>query len=142
MEYIIWTMIFLMLCTISDLRSRTVNIIICIGNTVAAILVHIFCGSEDIVGLMFGVTIGCSFIALALLTREKIGIGDGFVILTVGTINANLLFVTSIIWSFLLSFVVSVVIIIIKKYDLKEEIPFVPYLLIGYTVAVVMKMMV
>ena len=77
--YWIWIMIFLCICTFTDIKKRNVCGWLCILNILAAIMLHtIF---RDISGksLIEGAIIGGIFLIISVVTREKIGYGDSLV---------------------------------------------------------------
>lgn len=84
--YWIWIMIFLCICTFTDIKKRSVCGWLCILNIAAAIMLHtIF---RDISGksLIEGAIIGGIFLIISVVTREKIGYGDSLVFLAIGLI--------------------------------------------------------
>ena len=76
---------------------------------------------------------GMLLLVVAKATREKIGMGDGWVILILG----NFLSVVEILYVFqtalLVIIVISIVLLCGKKIDRKYEIPFLPFLWAAYT---------
>ena len=126
--YWIWIMIFLCICTFTD-----INVCgwLCILNIVAAIMLHtIF---RDISGkfLIEGAIIGGIFLIISVVTREKIGYGDSLVFLAIGLIMGGERCFVIIFWSFLLCSIFSLVAIILKKTTFKSTVAFMPFVLAG-----------
>lgn len=129
--YWIWIMIFLCICTFTDIKKRNVCGWLCILNIVAAIMLHtIF---RDISGksLIEGAIIGGIFLIISVVTREKIGYGDSLVFLTIGLIMGGEKCFVIILWSFLLCSIFSLVAIILKKTTFKSTVAFMPFVLAG-----------
>lgn len=124
--YWIWIMIFLCICTFTDIKKRNVCGWLCILNIVAAIMLHtIF---RDISGksLIEGAIIGGIFLIISVVTREKIGYGDSLVFLAIGLIMGGEKCFVIILWSFLLCSIFSLVAIILRKQHLKVPLPLCP----------------
>ena len=125
--YWIWIMIFLCICTFTDIKKRNVCGWLCILNIVAAIMLHtIF---RDISGksLIEGAIIGGIFLIISVVTREKIGYGDSLVFLAIGLImGGEKCFVI-----ILLCSIFSLVAIILKKTTFKSTVAFMPFVLAG-----------
>ena len=65
---------------------------------------------------------------------ERIGIGDGVVLLLMGTWAGGVLTITCCVTAVFLAGMVGVYLIVVKKKSGKETIPFVPFLLISYLI--------
>lgn len=81
-----------------------------------------------------GMSIGGCILALAILSKEKIGVGDGLVIICLGFfLGASktvwLLFYASVIMT-----TVSFILIIFKKKNVKNTLPFIPAILLGFLI--------
>ena len=79
-----------------------------------------------------GIAIGLAMLAFSIISKEKLGKGDAYVILISG-LYLGFVDLLSLLW---ISFVYATIagIIIIRKYDnsTSHEIPFIPFLLAGY----------
>ena len=77
--------------------------------------------------------IGYEFIRdTAKLSKESIGYGDAFMLIAIGTFCpiTELLFL--LLCGFLMAGIVSILLLVLKKRNKKEEIPLIPFLLGGY----------
>ena len=124
--YWIWIMIFLCICTFTDIKKRNVCGWLCIVNIVAAIFRNISGKS-----LIEGAIIGGIFLIISVVTREKIGYGDSLVFLAIGLIIGGEKCFVIIFWSFLLCSIFSLVAIILKKTTFKSTVAFMPFVLAG-----------
>ena len=124
--YWIWIMIFLCICTFTDIKKRNVCGWLCILNIVAAIMLHTIFRNISGKSLIEGI-----FLIISVVTREKIGYGDSLVFLAIGLIIGGEKCVVIIFWSFLLCSIFSLVTIILKKTTFKSTVAFMPFVLAG-----------
>lgn len=95
------------------------------------IFVQIFGIDGGIISHLIRLIPGAIFIIFSFVSKESIGMGDGIVILALGTLlgmekTFKLLFFASCFASLF-----SVVLILLKKADRKSRIPFIPFILMG-----------
>lgn len=81
---------------------------------------------------LFGATLGISFIFMSIFLRIQIGIGDGILITILGIGLGFFEIFTVVLYALVFAVVVGIVIIKLKNKDRKYEIPFVPFLFLGY----------
>ena len=123
-----------------DIRTKQVRLIEIIIFGIIGLVINWIWHPNSIASLLGGIGIGIFSIALSVATKEKIGLGDAYIILVTGIYigfmnTAILLWMSSI-------FATIYGIIAIRKYDNKDiEIPFVPFLLLGYLVMFVVGVM-
>ena len=126
------------LTAFDDLKERQVRVIEIIIFGIIGIFINIFGKSHSIESVIGGVMVGGLVLIFSYLSNEKIGKGDAFLIMVTGLYlgfreTLTLLWISSI-----LAAVIGT--IIVKKYKAKEdmELPFVPFLLIGYLLIVLL----
>ena len=75
---------------------------------------------------------GILCLLIAKLSKEAIGYGDAFMLIAIGTfcLITELLFL--LLCGFLIAGTVSILLLVLKKRNKKEEIPLIPFLLSGY----------
>lgn len=78
------------------------------------------------------VGIGCFFVAISLLTKGAVGMGDGWLLMALGTVLDTEEFVTGLLVGMLCCGIWSGVLLFIFRKGKNTEIPFVPFLMIGY----------
>ena len=121
------------LTAMDDLKTKQVRVIEIIVFGIIGILTNIIYRPHTLLSVLGGVGIGLLTIAFSYISKEKIGMGDAYIItvtgLYLGFINTAVL-----LWlSSLLAAITGLV--LIRKYDKpKIEIPFVPFLLIAYII--------
>ena len=131
MIYIIWTLLFLLVCTITDLKERMIVTWFCFINSGAALAVNFFLRNQSEMNILFGMIMGAVFYVISACSKEAVGKGDAVVIFTIGSmvgINPGFEIVT---WAFMLCALVSAVGMISKKLKLKSRLPFMPFMLMG-----------
>lgn len=126
--------LFLFVCGISDLRKRTVNTSLCLMVSLVGIIVHIVKNESIGMNWGMGVVLGILFLGIAIMTREKIGLGDGLVILAMGTCLGGLESFRIVVWAFLFCTAWALLGISIFKMSARSRIPFVPFLAIASVV--------
>lgn len=83
--------------------------------------------------LDFGIPVAISllFLVLSIWTREKIGLGDGLFLLALGCMNDTETYIRTL-WMGLLLAAGYSTFLLFRKKSRKTEIPFVPFVLLGY----------
>lgn len=75
---------------------------------------------------------GCVMLLLAWFTRESIGYGDGFVVLCLGCFLDVWEVLNICMAALTLSGLAALFLLLVKKKNRKTQMPFVPFLLVGY----------
>lgn len=127
----IFMMIFLGINTWTDIRKKEICLPVLFIFLLGGMLWRIWQGTFWPGGVL-SLGIGICIILIALLSREKIGLGDGLLILAMGSVlKAGEL--TGILFAaLLLCGIYSGIELLVRKKTRSEEIPFAPFLLIGY----------
>lgn len=123
--------------SIYDLKYRKISIpITFLGMIMAAFLIIITLKNDHsnyiIIEMLGGVGVGIFLILCSFFTKGQIGIGDGIICCFTGSIcgffeNLSMLFI-----GLLLSAIVSFILLLNKKVKRKTELPFIPFLFLGY----------
>lgn len=129
--------VFLGICSITDIFNRKIYLNVCIGFLAAGILINRPEGQEAVSYFIKAVLPGAIVMLIALATKERIGIGDGFIIITTGVIYGfrNVLNICGM--AFLVLSVYCVIMLLTGKVKLSDKIPFSPFLLIGNLVFII-----
>ena len=127
---------FLLLLTGYDIRYKTIPVIpvIVMGGMLLTYRVWNGTGWMELLG---GCLPGGIFLLISLLTREKIGSGDGLVLLALGCGFAIEEVVGIVGMALFFAAIVAIVLLVVKKASRKTEIPFVPFLFLGFLVTAV-----
>ena len=137
------TGIFLLICTYTDLRDRSIYKRIVYGMMMVSISGHVvdwITGQDSAVSVMTtaaaGLIPGIVCFLISLLTREAFGYGDSMGVaacgLSLGLGSAFELLITGL----FLSAIWAVFLCIVRKSDLKKEFPFLPFLSAAFAVQV------
>ncbi|MCR5772035.1 MAG: prepilin peptidase [Butyrivibrio sp.] len=133
MIFIVLIMLILLIASIYDIKNKAITVPMLVIGAVTAVICGIF-------QLYFGTTLyseivslfpGALVLAIAYLTREQIGFGDGFMILFLGPVFGLVNVIIGISAAFILSALFSAALLIFKKAGKKSKLPFLPFLTAG-----------
>ena len=122
------------LATWDDVRSKKVRVIEIIIFGIVGLIIDFSIRPYSFLSILGGVMVGLMVYLFSVLTKEKIGKGDAFVVMVTGLYlgfqNTLLL-----VWlSTILAAVIGSIIIRKNNVNTDFEIPFVPFLLMGYLI--------
>lgn len=115
-----------------DLRSREICFIPTVIYGLAGILYKFFTAGHSLYNLIPDLIPGLFLLLIGKISREKVGYGDGLVILTTGIwigFTDCLLTLTT---GLFMAFIFSAVLLALKKFKRDTELPFIPFLLFSY----------
>lgn len=131
MIFKIWSNLFLMVCAWIDFKTKKVYPGICIVNYILAIGIKILGHGFNLKTAMLGIGLCGGLFVVSLLTKQALGQGDVFILLTLtGILEAESVLGILVIGLFICS-VFSFIMLLIKKKKGKDVIPFVPFLMAG-----------
>lgn len=131
MIYMIWTLLFLLVCTITDLKERMIIMPFCFINSGVALIVNFFMKNQSGINILLGMAMGAVFYVISVCSKEAVGKGDAVVIFTVGSLVGIDPGFEILVWAFMLCAFVSVMGLVFKRIKLKSRIPFMPFMLMG-----------
>lgn len=127
-----WALIFLFVCSLVDIRWRALPVWLLSCGTISAIVYRVFQWNDQPAVWMGGALIGCLFLGISKWTKEGLGYGDSWLIVTLGLY----LGFWEILWLLCIAFFVAGFValcyLVKRNYSRTAGIPFVPCLLIGY----------
>ena len=115
--------IFLLLNSWTDIRKKEISL--------ASVVICMSCGITTAV-FHGDLSLGCCLIALSLLTAGAVGLGDGLILLSLGTMLSWEKVMGILLAGSLYSCVYGAILLLIQKGVRKKQIPFVPFLFAGY----------
>lgn len=128
------TGVVLILSAIRDIRNREVSKKMVGIYFLLALLGHVVMG-EGLTGrVLAGVIPGVVSLLLSLISGGALGYGDGMLILACGISLGVGRCMELVIWAFFFSGIWALVLIVVFRAQRKREMPFVPFLLIGFGV--------
>lgn len=136
--YNIIALVFLGVCAVFDIRKKEIPIIIIILGIIAALGVNVwklFMGRADAADLSLSLCPGLLFLLISFVTKEKIGYGDGLILIASGLWFGfyGCLFILCL--GMLFSSIFSILLLVLHRADRNSSLPFVPFLLIGMGVS-------
>lgn len=129
----------LTLLAMIDLKTETVPVYILLSATVAGIVLYHYGKPFSLYSLVGGIALGGGLLLIAVLTKEKIGIGDGLVFCMTGVFlgagrNLALLMMASVLSAGTAGFL-----LLLRKCSRQNRIPFVPFILFADAVMMIME---
>ncbi len=117
-----------------DIKYRSISIKNLVGMFLflCIYLLGIILGTEGFILHIEGIALGSFFLLVSMITKEKLGYGDSFVLLLLGAYLGIWNFVAVVLLALTLSFVYGIIYLFMKKLQRTSEIPFLPFLLVGY----------
>lgn len=135
--YEIWTVVLLMICAVTDIKERKVYTPLCFVNSISALIIHLVTGDLLWTKIFLGMIVGAVFYLISVFTKESVGKGDSIVIFTLGCIAGAEKLLLILLWAFILCTVVSLIGIALRKLSLKARVPFIPFVLAGEIVTLI-----
>lgn len=130
--------LFLLMEGWSDRKKKRIHLIPVAIFGLAGICLCAFQGPKDIAYAFFGMVPGAMVLLLAYASGEKIGYGDGFVLMATGVLLGFRMNLLMMLFGVFLASLSGIWILIRKKGNRKTKIPFVPYLIPGLTLTLAM----
>ena len=127
--------VFLMLTisSIFDIQKRIIPIQVLIGGSIWAVICLVAAvvrnGTEVFVVALPGMLPGAGLLVLGFLTQQKVGYGDGILLMIMGLLEGGRMVILTFCIGLFLQSVLAVILLLIKRADKQTRIPFVPFLL-------------
>ena len=115
-----------------DWKSRKVSVRLLFGAGCVGLFCFLYFRQIDVADMLLGAGVGAGLILIAWLTGEKIGYGDGALVLVSGIFLGFAENVQMLCMALLLTEVAALFLIVIKRKGRRYQIPFIPFLLAGY----------
>lgn len=126
--FIIW----LLVCSIQDIRDKKLSVFLIFLGFVCLFPFSLVSNTVSIYNRLGGLLLGLFLIAMTYITRGQIGIGDGLFIMVIGVCFGFGISSAMLIYGLLLSALISLCIILLRKGKRDTRIPFIPFLFLGY----------
>lgn len=134
MGYLLWILIFIGICTYTDIKNGFIYTGICIVNIAAALVLHLMEDSLDWTNIGVGLVVGILVMIIAIVSKEKIGRGDAWVIGTLGIMVGGTAASSVLFWASLIGCLYGVVGILLGRIRVKDKIIFMPFIFAGTVV--------
>ncbi|MBO6111797.1 MAG: prepilin peptidase [Lachnospiraceae bacterium] len=129
--------IFLIICSITDIKFKEIRLNILIVFALAGVVLFFIYRPVSLFEEIMGLFTGLVFIGLWALTEGKIGLGDGLLMTVTGIYLGGRENAFMVMTAMLLSAVFSIVILILKKGDRNARFAFAPFILISFVLRTV-----
>lgn len=126
---------YLILCTVSDLRKKSIPLPLAAGGPVCSAVWMLFRITRENMSWAEFVSAGMPgalMMGLSMLTGGRVGLGDGMVLLAIGFLLGFRDTSAILLIGLLLSSFWSVILLVRKKAEKESRIPWMPFLLAGY----------
>lgn len=126
----------LIVCAVSDYRKKEIKLIFPVFLAIAAAAMFFLGRDIAVKSVIAGMAEGIVIIVLSQITQGRIGMGDGILLASTGLMlgwKDNLIMFF---FACLLSACVSVLILTLKKGDRETKIPFIPFMVPGFLISV------
>ena len=125
--------IFLIICSYTDIKERSINV----GMIILFAILGILCSNAKIISIFIGIIPGILLFLVNRLTNGQIGIGDVLVLIVVGIILGFEKTVIILMLSTLMAGIYGIIKMLIFKVNRKETMAFAPFVLLAYIVVAV-----
>lgn len=132
--------IFLLICSISDLKTKQVSMLTITLFAAVGALFQLIWGMLDSWQWLAGCLMGIGIVGIGWITREAIGYGDGLSAAVLGIWLGIFTAAWILFLALLMSAGVSAVLITVKKAGRKYRIPFLPFMLLGWGIWILIEM--
>ena len=129
--------LFLMICSVTDLVKKQIYLKIIFPFMAAGLALFFINGELSLLEELGGIFLGVILLLLARVSSEKIGYGDGLMVIVSGMFLGLFMNIRLLMWALFISALVSAVLLMIKKVGRHTELPFAPFLLISYALMTV-----
>jgi leader peptidase (prepilin peptidase)/N-methyltransferase len=125
--------LFLAICAVWDAVKKEIPLFVVWIGMLTAFILRVIGVSADESWIMIGAALlpGAIFWAISYVTREKVGYGDGWVLLMIGLSIGVAKCIAVLVTALLAEFVCLVLLLALRKIHRDNEVPFVPFLLVG-----------
>jgi len=128
----VFVLIYLAYQTNKDIREKSVSLKSIVIFSLAGAVINIIITNISLIDMLLGISVGFGVILIGKLMRDGIGIGDGAVLSSIGVLIGGKMCLLIFIMAITISAAVVIVLLVFKKVKMKQQLPFVPYILCAY----------
>lgn len=119
-------------CSWEDIKQKKLTSLYIMMFGVGGMFLHLVAPVCSIYSILWGMLLGLALILISLMTRGSVGLGDGILLVVTGVYLGGYKNLQLFMIGLLLAALWSLGLVVVKKKRGKEEIAFVPFLLISY----------
>jgi len=123
--------LFLVICTYFDMKTKMLPVRLLVMGGIGVSISHIIQRENWWIYVM-GILLGAIFLLVSKVTKEGLGYGDSILILLLGAFVGLWQVLLVLVIAFVSAAIFSSVVLVLKKMSRRKQIPFVPFLLLGY----------
>ncbi|MDE7283697.1 MAG: prepilin peptidase [Lachnospiraceae bacterium] len=130
--------VLLFICSLFDIRKKELPLMILIAGFLAALGIEMWCiwkGLETVAGIAESLLPGIFFLLLSFCTREKVGYGDGLLLIILGLFLGFYRCFLVLCFGLIFSSVFALILLLFCKAGKNSRLPLVPFLTIGMGVS-------
>jgi prepilin signal peptidase PulO-like enzyme (type II secretory pathway) len=134
MIFEICIMLVLVIASIEDVRTKEIpawEIAACGAISIAACVLNVSRGKGDALGIFMSLLPGAGILFIALMSGQKVGFGDGFLLLAAGPALGPWTSALGLVTALFAGCVFSGILVVIRKAKSSTRIPFVPFMTLG-----------
>ncbi len=120
------------LCTWEDIKKKKLTIVYILMFGIGGVILHLFYPVCSIYSILYGSLLGVIVMFLSWMSQGGIGMGDGILLVVTGVYLGGIYNLELFFTGLLLAAGWSIVLLLLQKKKQKEEMAFVPFLLVSY----------
>ncbi len=124
------------LCSLEDIKRKEMTVVYIFIFGIGGMILHLFAPMCSIYSILWGILLGMAMIVLSFVTKGSVGLGDGILLVVTGVYLGGYGNLELLVMGFFLAALWSLGLMLIKKKNGKEKIPFVPFLLVSYLIMI------
>ena len=128
----VFVLIYLSYQTYKDIREKQVSLRSIIIFSLTGVVINIFSTNISLFDMFLGSAVGLGVILIGKLMRDGIGTGDGAVLSGIGILMGGKMCLLIFLMAITISAAIAIVLLVFKKVKMKQELPFIPYILCAY----------
>lgn len=136
---IIILMVYLMTAVFMDIKEQTVSVKLAAITAAVGIVSQLLYPQMGMAEWLAGLLPAAVLILVAWITKQAVGFGDGCVLGVIGLYTGLWGSIGALMMGLLLSCPISLFLLVCKKADRRQTIPFVPFLAMGYSTWMLMQ---
>ena len=118
--------------TYKDIREKSISLKSVIIFSIAGAVINIGITNISLLNMFLGIAVGLCVILIGKLMKGAIGTGDGAVLSSIGILIGGKMCLFVFILAITISAAVVIILLVFRKVNMKQELPFVPYILFAY----------
>ncbi|WOO34514.1 hypothetical protein R2R35_11875 [Anaerocolumna sp. AGMB13020] len=124
--------IWLLLCSFQDIKEKKISVFLIVSGGLLLSVTFLIVGGVPVIDRLSGLLLGLLLLAAGRLLKGQIGDGDGLIICITGICLGFIKNLNLMLLGLSLTGLVSLFLLIFRRAERKDTIPFVPFLFLSY----------